>query len=100
MTARLDIIVGEVKNAMCVPIAALKTDNQGSYVEKITHDEKMKSDVAERVYVSAGFYGEECVEITVKKGTLLDGDEVSVSYEAEAKKAATQNMPRRMGPPM
>ena len=55
-------------------------------------------DVAERVYVSAGFYGEEHVEITVKKGTLLDGDEVSVSYEAEAKKAA-QNMPRRM-PPM
>ena len=99
MTARLDIIVGKVKNAMCVPIAALKTDNQGSYVEKITHDEKMKSDVAERVYVSAGLYGEEYVEIAVKKGTLLDGDEVSVSYEAEAKKAA-QNMPRRMGSPM
>ena len=99
MTARLDIIVGEVKNALCVPIAALKTDNQGSYVEKITHDEKTKSDMAERVYVSAGLYGEEYVEIAVKKGTLLDGDEVSVSYEAEAKKA-TQNMPRRMGPPM
>ena len=97
MTARLDIIVGEVKNALCVPIAALKTDNQGSYVEKITHDDKTKSDVAERVYVSAGLYGDEYVEIAVKKGSLLDGDEVSVSYEAEAKKAAQQNQ-RRMGP--
>ncbi|MBQ9480345.1 MAG: efflux RND transporter periplasmic adaptor subunit [Selenomonadaceae bacterium] len=96
MTARLDIVVGEVKNALCVPIAALKTDNQGSYVEKITHDEKTKSDVAERVYVSAGLYGDEYVEITVKKGSLLDGDEVSISYEAEAKK--TQSNPRRMGP--
>ncbi len=99
MTARLDIIVGEVKNAMCVPIAALKTDNQGSYVEKVTHDEKTKSDVAERVYVDAGLYGEEYVEITVKKGSLLDGDEVSVSYESEAKKESAQRMPRRM-PPM
>ncbi|MBR1580331.1 MAG: efflux RND transporter periplasmic adaptor subunit [Selenomonadaceae bacterium] len=97
MTARLDIVVGEVKNALCVPIAALKTDNQGSYVEKITHDEKTKSDAAERVYVAAGLYGDEYVEITVKKGSLLDGDEVSISYEAEAKKAA-QNTPRRMGP--
>ncbi len=97
MTARLDIIVGEVKNALCVPIAALKTDNQGSYVEKITHDDKTKSDVAERVYVSAGLYGEEYVEIAVEKGSLLDGDEVSVSYEAEAKKAS-QASQRRMGP--
>ena len=97
MTARLDIVVGEVKNALCVPIAALKTDNQGSYVEKITHDEKTKSDVAERVYVSAGLYGDEYVEITVKKGSLVDGDEVSINYEAEAKKT-TQGNQRRMGP--
>ena len=96
MTARLDIVVGEVKNALCVPIAALKTDNQGSYVEKITHDDKTKSDAAERVYVAAGLYGDEYVEITVKKGSLLDGDEVSISYEAEAKK--TQSNQRRMGP--
>lgn len=103
MTARLDIIVGEVKNALCVPIAALKTDNQGSYVEKITLDEKTKTEVSERVYVAVGLYGEEYVEITVQKGSLLEGDEVSISYEAEAKAASTQGnmprMPRRM-PPM
>ena len=100
MTARLDIIVGEVKNALCVPIASLKTDAQGSYVEKITHDDKTKSDVAEKVYVSVGLYGEEYVEINVKSGSLLDGDEVSISYEAEAKKVQQQNnQPRRM-PPM
>ena len=97
MTARLDIIVGEVKNALCVPIEALKTDNQGSYVEKITRDETTKSDVAERIYVSAGLYGEEYVEISVKKGSLLEGDAVSVSYEAELKKSAQSNQ-RRMGP--
>ncbi len=100
MTARLDIIVGEVKNALCVPIASLKTDNQGSYVEKITHDDKTKSDVAEKIYVTVGLYGEEYVEITVKSGSLLDGDEVSISYAAEAKKTQQQNnQPRRM-PPM
>ena len=100
MTARLDIIVGEVKNALCVPIASLKTDAQGSYVEKITHDDKTKSDVAEKVYVSVGLYGEEYVEINVKSGSLFDGDEVSISYEAEAKKVQQQNnQPRRM-PPM
>ena len=31
MTARLDIVVGEVKNALCVPITAVKTDGKGSY---------------------------------------------------------------------
>ena len=98
MTARLDIIVGEVKNALCVPIASLKTDAQGSYVEKITHDDKTKSDVAEKVYVAVGLYGEEYVEITVKKGSLLDGDEVSISYEAEAKKTTQSSGGRRMGP--
>ena len=103
MTARLDIVVGEVRNALCVPIAALKTDNQGAYVEKITKTQEAKGskavDVAERVYVNAGLYGEEYVEVTAKSGNLEPGDEVSVSYEAEAKKAA-QSSQRRMGPPL
>ena len=95
MTARLDIIVGQVRDALCVPISALKTDAQGSYVERITKDPK-GVDVAEKVYVTVGLYGEEFVEVT--GGNLNAGDDVSITYEAAEKKSATQNN-RRMGPP-
>lgn len=97
MTARLDIVVGEVKNALCVPIEALKTDSQGSYVEKITKGGK-SGDIAEKVYVTAGLYGEEYVEITPKNNNLNINDAVSVNYEAEKK--TNNNQQRRMGPPI
>ena len=96
MTARLDIIVGQVRNALCVPIAALKTDAQGSYVERITKDAQGK-DVAEKVYITVGLYGEEFVEVT--SGTLNPGDDVSTTYEAGEKKSSSQGG-MRMGPPM
>lgn len=95
MTARLDIVVGQVCDALCVPIAALKTDAQGAYVERITKDPK-GGDVAEKIYITVGLYGEEFVEVT--GGNLSAGDDVSITYEAAAKKPAQQNM-RRMGPP-
>ncbi|MCR5833489.1 MAG: efflux RND transporter periplasmic adaptor subunit [Selenomonadaceae bacterium] len=82
MTARLDIIVGNVRDALCVPISALKTDNQGSYVERITKDEKGK-DIAERVYIKVGLYGEEYVEVT--SGNLNVGDRISTTYESTKK---------------
>ncbi|MBE8954156.1 MAG: efflux RND transporter periplasmic adaptor subunit [Quinella sp. 2Q5] len=93
MTARLDIVVGQVRNALCVPIAALKTDNQGAYVERITV--KNGKPVAEKVHVTVGLYGEEFVEVT--GGDLNPGDDVSITYEAE-KQPSNQNR-RRMGPP-
>ena len=101
MTARLDIIVGEVQNALCVPIAALKTDNQGSYVEKITKAPKgsKTGDVAEKIYVTAGLYGEEYVEVVPKDNNLTVDDEVSVSYEAAEKKSSSNNQPRMGGRP-
>jgi len=83
MTARLDIIVGQVRDALCVPIDALKTDAKGSYVERITKDAKGK-DVAEKVYINVGLYGEEFVEVT--SGNLNPGDDVSTTYEAAQKK--------------
>lgn len=100
MTARLDIVVGQVRDALCVPIDALKTDAKGSYVERITKDAQGK-DVAEKVYITVGLYGEEFVEVT--SGELKVGDEVSTTYEA-AEKTAAQNRGgmgggRRMGPP-
>lgn len=94
MTARLDIVVGQVRNALCVPIAALKTDAQGSYVERITKDTHGKA-TAEKVHVTVGLYGEDLVEVT--GGDLKAGDDVSITYEA-TKKTATNNqrggMPR------
>ena len=79
MTARLDIIVGKVQNALCVPIDALKTDSKGSYVEKITKDAQGK-EIAEKIYITVGLYGEEFVEIT--GGNLNPGDDISITYEA------------------
>ncbi|MBR2774249.1 MAG: efflux RND transporter periplasmic adaptor subunit [Selenomonadaceae bacterium] len=79
MTARLDIVVGQVRDALCVPIAALKTDAQGSYVERITKDAQGK-DIAEKVYITVGLYGEEFVEVT--GGGLNPGDDISTTYEA------------------
>lgn len=99
MTARLDIVVGQVRDALCVPIAALKTDAQGSYVERITKDEQGK-DVADKVYVTVGLYGEDTVEVT--GGDLKPGDDVSTTYQADAKKTTTQGGMgggHRMGPP-
>ncbi len=95
MTARLDIIVGNVQNALCVPISAVKTDAQGSYVEKITKDAKGQQ-VAEKVYITVGLYGEEFVEVA--QGNLQIDDEVSVTYKAAEKKSSAQSN-RRMGPP-
>ena len=99
MTARLDIVVGQVRDALCVPIDALKTDAKGSYVERITKDAQGK-DVAEKVYITVGLYGEEFVEVT--GGNLNPGDEVSTTYEA-AQKTSTQGGGmgggRRMGGP-
>ena len=103
MTARLNIIVGQVRGALCVPISALKTDSQGSYVERITKDSK-GVEVAEKVYITVGLYGEEFVEVV--DGALNPGDDVSTTYEAAAKKTPTQGGMggmgggRRMGPPM
>ena len=98
MTARLDIVVGQVRDALCVPIAALKTDAQGSYVERITTDAKGKQ-TAEKVYITVGLYGEELVEVT--GGEINPGDDISTTYEATEKKTTTQGGMgggRRMGP--
>ena len=80
----------------------MKTDKEGSYIEKITkRSAKEGGDIAEKIYVTAGLYGEEYVEITPKSGGLDVNAEVSVSYEAEQKKSSSNNGGgRRMGPPM
>lgn len=94
MTARLDIVVGQVHDALCVPIDALKTDSNGSFVERITKDAQGK-EVAEKIYITVGLYGEELVEVT--GGELSPGDDISTTYEADEKKISDKN--ERRGPP-
>ena len=98
MTARLDIIVGQSKNALCVPIEAVKTDGKGSYVEKITVDERGNQS-AEKVYLTLGLYGEEFVEVSTNQ--LKAGDDISVTYQAAEKKSSSNNNRRggMGGPP-
>lgn len=88
MTARLDIIVGQARNALCVPIEAVKTDGQGSYVEKITTNGKGQP-VAEKVYLTIGMYGEEYVEVSTNQ--LAVGDDISVTYQAEEKRTTSSS---------
>ena len=96
MTARLDIVVGEVKNALCVPIAAIKTDGKGSYVERVTTDANGKQ-TAEYVYITIGLYGEDYVEVV--KGDLKAGDDISTTYEAAAKTSTSGGGRGPMGRP-
>ncbi|WP_301859681.1 efflux RND transporter periplasmic adaptor subunit [uncultured Megasphaera sp.] len=89
MTARVEINTSEKENALVVPIAALKTNDKGSYVLRVTGNGK-----TEQVPVTTGIYSDEYVEI---KSGLNAGDKVSITYNA-AKSSSSGNS-RRQGPP-
>lgn len=72
MTARVTINTADKKDVLTVPLAALKSDNQGSYVILID-----KADKPEKRYVKTGIYSDEYVEIV--EG-LQAGDRLSLSY--------------------
>lgn len=88
MTARVDINTAEKENALVVPIAALKTNDQGSYVLRVT-----PSGQTESVPVTTGIYSDEFVEIL---SGLEAGDKVSITYTA-SKSSSSQN--QHQGPP-
>lgn len=90
MTARVEILTSEKPKALCVEIAALKTDAAGSYVVLVNPDRS-----TENRYVKTGIYSDEYVEIL--EG-LNEGDEVSISYKAAAASSAKKN-DGRGGPP-
>lgn len=58
MTARVDIETANKDNALAVPLSALKTDKQGTYVIVIKDNGS-----TENRYVETGIYGDEFVEI-------------------------------------
>lgn len=82
MTARVEIETANKDSALAVPLSALKTDKNGTYVIVIKDD-----GTTENRYVETGIYGDEFVEIInglsenekvdvtmVKKQLLLDQD--------------------------
>lgn len=87
MTARVDINTAEKENALVVPIAALKTNDKGSYVQRVTADGK-----TEQVPVTTGIYSDEYVEIL---SGLDAGDKVSITYTAQKSSSSSQ---RQGGP--
>ena len=92
MTARVEINTAEKEDALVVPIAALKTNDNGSYVLRVN-----ASGQTEQVPVTTGIYSDEYVEIL---SGLSEGDRVSVSYNATSKSSSkSSSSNRRPGPP-
>ncbi|HIX83249.1 MAG TPA: efflux RND transporter periplasmic adaptor subunit [Candidatus Megamonas gallistercoris] len=90
MTARVEIETANKDNALAVPLSALKTDSNGSYVVIVKKD-----GTTENRYVETGIYSDDNVEIV---SGLSEGEAVSV---AMAKKTSidSNNQRRQGGPP-
>ena len=88
MTARVEIITAEKDDALAVPISALKTDCQGSYVVV-----DLGRGQTENRYVETGIYSDEYVEIV---SGLSDGDSILVTYKA---KESSSSSSKKNGPP-
>ena len=82
MTARLNINVGERDNVILIPLAALKTNNEGQYVIL-----QKENGTTENVKVEVGLYSGEEVEI---KSGLNEGDKLVVSYIKQQEKSSQQ----------
>lgn len=90
MTARVDIETANKDNALAVPLSALKTDKQGTYVIVVKDDGS-----TENRYVETGIYGDEFVEII---NGLAEGEKVDVTM---VKKTTNTNQNQnRPGPPI
>ncbi|KMO86471.1 RND transporter [Megasphaera cerevisiae DSM 20462] len=93
MTARVDINTSEKEDALVVPIAALKTNDKGSYVLRVND-----AGQTEQVPVTTGIYSDEYVEIL---SGLTDGDKVSITYATSSKTSSStkSSSSQRQGPP-
>lgn len=88
MTARVEIETANKDSALAVPLSALKTDKNGTYVIVIKDD-----GTTENRYVETGIYGDEFVEII---NGLSENEKVDVSM---VKKSTTATS-ARPGPPI
>ena len=76
MTARVEINTSNKSNALAIPISALKTDANGSYVVLAHAD-----GTTENHPVTTGIYSDEYVEIL---DGVDEGDKLSITYKAAA----------------
>ena len=88
MTARVEIETANKDSALAVPLSALKTDKNGTYVLVIKDD-----GTSENRYVETGIYGDEFVEII---NGLSENEKVDVTMV----KKATTTTSARPGPPI
>lgn len=88
MTARVEIETSNKDSALAVPLSALKTDKNGTYVIVIKDD-----GTTENRYVETGIYGDEFVEII---NGLSENEKVDVTM---VKKSTTATS-ARPGPPI
>lgn len=89
MTARAEILGREQKDALLIPVTAVRSDSTGSYVYR-----KNGKDL-EKVYIETGITTNTNVEVT--KG-LSDGDEIVVSGTVSQEKAAVSAKSDNRGP--
>ena len=83
MTARVEINTSEKSQALAVPISALKTNSNGSYVLLVLPDGK-----TEERTVTTGIYSDDYVEIT---DGLEEGDKISMDYKAKASSSSSSS---------
>lgn len=88
MTARVEIETANKDSALAVPLSALKTDKNGTYVIVIKDD-----GTTENRYVETGIYGDEFVEII---NGLSENEKVDVTMV----KKVTTTTSARPGPPI
>lgn len=88
MTARVEIETANKDSALAVPLSALKTDKNGTYVIVIKDD-----GTTENRYVETGIYGDEFVEII---NGLSENEKVDVTMV----KKITTTTSARPGPPI
>lgn len=89
MTARAEILGREDDQALLVPVTAVRSDSNGSYVYK-----KNGNDV-EKAYIVTGITSNSSVEVT---SGLSEGDEIVVSGTVSQEKAAVSAKKERRGP--
>lgn len=87
MTARVDITTAQKDNVVCIPIAALKTNDHGPYVLIVD-----KSGQTQQTPVTTGIYSGDDVEIL---SGLQEGEAVSIAYTAPK----TSSSKNQAGPP-
>jgi multidrug efflux pump subunit AcrA (membrane-fusion protein) len=89
MTARVSIHVAESKNTLVVPIAAVKSNNNGQYVVVV------KQNVSQNVSVTTGITGDSKIEIV---SGLSEGDEIVTSSAKTQTTNSTKGGMRVGGP--